>query len=166
VIIGLVDGGVRAITDRFFTVTSDGNGGVALIDSSVDSVGTVVATKATGNGDHSLVIENLSVTNSGSTVVASGSSILTGSVADTWVYGNAYVPGGPSTGAFQGGTFYTTPRPAALLTNGKYFLEAPPTYQQYGVNQVVNIKSVPGLKVYGDGKTVKIPRKRAENWTG
>jgi glucan 1,3-beta-glucosidase len=138
-------------------VTSRGDGSIALIDSSASSVGTVVATTATGNSDHSLVIENLSIINSGSTVVASGSSILTGSVADTWVYGNAYVPGGPSTGAFQGGTFYTTPRPAALLSNGKYFLMAPPTYQQYSVSQVVNVKSVSGLKVYGDGQTVKEP---------
>lgn len=29
----------------------------------------------------------------------------------------------------------------------------PPTYQEYGVDQVINIKSVPGYPVYGDGVT-------------
>ena len=30
---------------------------------------------------------------------------------------------------------------------------APPTYQDYDVGQVLNIKNVPGLPVYGDGET-------------
>jgi glucan 1,3-beta-glucosidase len=47
----------------------------------------------------------------------------------------------------------TTPRAAALLSNGKYFTMAPPTYKQYSVDQVLNIKTVAGLPVYGDGAT-------------
>lgn len=47
----------------------------------------------------------------------------------------------------------TTPRAAALLSNGKYFTMAPPTYQKYSVDQVLNIKNVAGLPVYGDGAT-------------
>lgn len=30
---------------------------------------------------------------------------------------------------------------------------APPTYQEYAVDQVINIKSVEGYPVYGDGAT-------------
>ena len=30
---------------------------------------------------------------------------------------------------------------------------APPTYQEYGTGQVLNIKNVPGIPVYGDGET-------------
>jgi glucan 1,3-beta-glucosidase len=37
------------------------------------------------------------------------------------------------------------------LQNGKYFTKAPPTYKEFAVDQFVNIKSVAGLPVFGDG---------------
>ncbi len=64
-------------------MSSSSDGSVALIDSSITTSGTGVKTLATGNGDHSLVIENLQVSSIGSTVIASGKTIVTGSVADT-----------------------------------------------------------------------------------
>jgi glucan 1,3-beta-glucosidase len=88
------------------------------------------------------------------TVTASGSSILTGSVTQTWVYGNAYVPNGPTTGAHQTGTTYTSSRSSALLaSSGKYQAFAPPTYDQYDVTEFINVKTVSGYPVYGDGAT-------------
>jgi glucan 1,3-beta-glucosidase len=52
------------------------------------------------------------------------------------------------------GQTITTPRISGLLdSNGKYFTMAPPTYQQYSVNQFVNVKDVSGVPVYGDGVT-------------
>lgn len=122
-----------------------------LIDCAASNVGIVVKTLAESTGDHSLVIENYSDGGGVSSVVtASGSCILTGSVSNTWVYGNAYGPGSSST-ARQTGTVYTTTRPASLLSNGKYLALAPRTYQEYDVTQFVNVKTVTGYTVYGDG---------------
>ena len=76
----------------FIAATNGGPGtvgSVAIIDSSASSVGTVLNTKAETTGDDSIVIENFVSANSGSTVVAGGNSILSGSVPQTWVYGNA-----------------------------------------------------------------------------
>jgi glucan 1,3-beta-glucosidase len=37
--------------------------------------------------------------------------------------------------------------------SGSYYRFAPPTYQEYDVSQFINVKSVPGIPVAGDGKT-------------
>jgi glucan 1,3-beta-glucosidase len=48
----------------------------------------------------------------------------------------------------------TTPRSASLLSSGNYFItEKPLTFQEYSVDQVLNIKTVTDLPVYGDGST-------------
>lgn len=48
----------------------------------------------------------------------------------------------------------TTSRPSALVNStGSYFTATPPTYAEYDVSQVVNVKSVPGLPVVGDART-------------
>ncbi|MCJ1300818.1 hypothetical protein MMC08_003617 [Hypocenomyce scalaris] len=88
-----------------------------------------------------------------SVVTASGNSILSGSVSNTWVYGNAYTPAGATTGSHQSGTTYTTPRPASLLSGGKYLALAAPTYQEYDVSHFINVKQVADFPVYGDGST-------------
>jgi glucan 1,3-beta-glucosidase len=135
-------------------------GSFALIDSVAQSVQTVIVTKSqnltTGGttGDDSIVINNLQTSNVGNTVVAGGVPLLKGSVPQTWVYGNAYLRGGPVTGIHDAGTTYQTPRASVLTSEGDYFTMAPPTYQQYSVDQVVNIKTVKGFPVYGDGQTV------------
>ena len=143
--------------------TSDGVGNVGsvgLIDSVAQSVQTVIATKSqnvtTGGttGDDSIVIDNLQTSNVGNTDIAGGVPILEGSVPKTWVYGNAYLRGGPVTGIHDVGTTYQTARSPVLLSGGNYFTMAPPTYQQYSVDQVVNIKTVSGFPVHGDGQTV------------
>ncbi|KAH6723019.1 putative exo-beta-1,3-glucanase [Leptodontidium sp. MPI-SDFR-AT-0119] len=133
-------------------------GSVTLIDSVAESVQVVIDTKSqivgnTTTGDASIVIDNLETKNVESTVVAGGKTILTGSVPKTWVYGNAYLPGGPVSGAHNAGVTYQTSRSPQLVAGGKYFTMAPPTYQEYSIDQVVNIKSVKDFPVYGDGQT-------------
>jgi glucan 1,3-beta-glucosidase len=88
-----------------------------------------------------------------SVVSASGISILNSDVSDTWVYGNVYTTGGPPSGSHQTGTTYAVARSASLLSNGKYLTIPPPTYSQYNVSQFINVKTVSGLPVYGDGKS-------------
>jgi glucan 1,3-beta-glucosidase len=134
-------------------------GSYALVDSEADSIDTLILTKSqtTSNsttGDDSVVIDNLRVTNVNKTVVAGDRTLLTGSVPKTWVYGNAYVKGGSVGGVHNNGVTYDTSRSPSLLAGGKYFTMAPPTYQEYSVKQVVNIKDVGGYPVYGDGQTV------------
>ena len=139
----------------------EGNvGSIALVDSVARSVQTVIATKSQNvagggtTGDDSIVIDNLQTINVDNTVVAGGTIILKGSVPKTWVYGNAYLRGGPVGGSHDAGTTYQTSRSPVLLSGGKYFTMAPPTYQQYSLDQVVNIKTVKGFPVHGDGQTV------------
>jgi glucan 1,3-beta-glucosidase len=139
-------------------------GSYALIDSIAKSVQTVILSKTqtdptTGatTGDDSIIIDNLQTSNVGKTVVAGDATLLKGSVSKTWVYGNAYLRGGPAGGVHDDGTTYQTLRSPLLVSEGNYFTMAPPTYQDYSVNQVVNIKDVKGFPVYGDGQTVSVP---------
>lgn len=134
-------------------------GSFTLIDSVAQSVGAVVVTKSqvipnSTTGDDSVVIQNLETGQVESTVVAGGVTILKGDVPETWVYGNAYLSGGPAAGVHDAGTVYQTPRSPVLLSSGKYFTMAPPTYHEYSVQQVVNIKTVKDFPVYGDGQRV------------
>jgi glucan 1,3-beta-glucosidase len=142
------------------TVGSFGNvGSFALVDSVATSVPKVIVTKSQKSGntttaDDSIIIDNLETIGCQSTVIAGESVILTGSVPRTWVYGDAFLPGVSSmAGAHDFGTTYPTNRPAALVSNGKYFTMAPPTYQQYSLQNVINVKTVEGLPVHGDGTT-------------
>lgn len=129
-------------------------GFIGLLDSTASSIGTVVKTRTEQTGDHSLVIENFSKGSGvGSVVSASGNTILSDNVANTWVYGNAYTPNGPPVGSHQIGTTYTTPKSSVLLSEGKYLTIPPPTYQEYDVSQFINVKQVSGSPVQGDGVT-------------
>jgi glucan 1,3-beta-glucosidase len=62
------------------------SGSLVVIDSSAASIGTFVKGNSNGGAGNSIILEN--VQNSGATVVLSGSTVLSGNVADTWVHGN------------------------------------------------------------------------------
>lgn len=51
------------------------------------------------------------------------------------------------------GVNFTNPRPASLAPGGKYPSKRQPTYQEYSVDQVLNIKTVATSPVKGDGVT-------------
>ena len=77
---------------------------------------------------------------------------MTGPVAagKSWIWGNVYAYGGENERAE--GKFFPSSRPRSLLDHtGSYFTLEPPTYQEYGVSRVVNVKNVTGLPVAGDG---------------
>ena len=140
-------------------------GSYVLLDSVANSVNTLIMTKTqyvngsnSTSGDDSVVIDNLSVSNVGRTVVTGNTTLLTGGVEKTWVYGNAYTQNGRIGGVHDNGVTYDTSRSPSLLAGSSFATFAPPTYQEFDVHQVVNIKNVPALPVYGDGQTVsKIP---------
>ena len=135
-------------------MTGGSVGSIILLDSTASNSGTVVSTDSESTGTHTLVIENF-VKGLGVTTVVSagGSPILNSDTADSWVYGNAYTPGGPPSGSHQTGTTYAVPRPASLLSGGKYLTVPPPTYAEVDVSQVINVKNVSDLPVFGDGQS-------------
>ncbi|RHZ59231.1 hypothetical protein CDV55_106081 [Aspergillus turcosus] len=130
------------------------SGSLTVIDSSGNSLGNmIVSSNAGGSAQNSIILENVQCTNSGSTVSLNNNAVLSGSVTNTWVHGNLY-SGGATTPAYEQGSQVTTPRANVLLgANSKYFTMAPPTYAQYSSSQFINIKTVSGLPVMGDGAT-------------
>jgi glucan 1,3-beta-glucosidase len=135
-------------------MTGGSVGSIILLDSAASNSGTVVNTNSESTGDHTLVIENFSKGDGITSVVsADGSTILNDGVSDAWVYGNVYTQGDPPTGSHQTGTTFTVPRPASLLRGGKYLTVPPPTYADVDLSEVINVKSVEGLPVFGDGKS-------------
>jgi glucan 1,3-beta-glucosidase len=135
-------------------MTTAGNpGNVILVDAkSVNSGTTIVFRESGTQGDRNeqITIENLTHDNSNPIAVNSNgvTRLAATSHVDTWVWGNA-IPG-----YFQSGTTYTTTRPGALLdSNQNYFTADAPTYAGYALDQFINVKSVSGYPVKGDGAT-------------
>jgi glucan 1,3-beta-glucosidase len=52
---------------------------------------------------------------------------------------------------FQESRTLNTPRPSSLLVDGKLFTMAPPTYGNLPADEVINVKAVTNLPVYGNG---------------
>ncbi|KAH8601170.1 putative exo-beta-1,3-glucanase [Bisporella sp. PMI_857] len=134
-------------------ITQGNAGNVVLLDSTSTNSGPAVKfyeTGTTGLRNDQVVIQNLkhdgnnpiAINSNGATKLAAASSI------DTWVWGNS-IPG-----VFVNGQSYTTTRSAALLdSSGKYFTKSAPTYAGYALDQFINVKSVTGFPVKGDGAT-------------
>lgn len=126
-------------------------GSVSIVDSTVSSCSAGVYTAVTGNGEGSLVLDNFSV-GTGAVGVKStaGETLVAGSVpaGSTWVMGNE------NPKDYQSGTTYQIDRPAALIQNGQYFTMKQPQYEDYNIDQFVNVKSVSGYTVYGDSESI------------
>ncbi|TVY51390.1 Glucan endo-1,3-beta-glucosidase BGN13.1 [Lachnellula cervina] len=133
------------------TVGNAGN--LVLLDSTSTNSGTTIQfteSSTSGGRNNQITIQTLKHDNSNPIAVNSAGQTrlaATNSV-DTWVWGNA-VPGG-----FQSGTSYTTTRSSSLLdSSGNFFTADAPTYADYALDQFVNVKSVSGYPVNGDGAT-------------
>lgn len=93
------------------------------------------------------------------TVNIGGNATLTGNVVPgtTWIRGHVYTEGesaGDAPQNFALGQVFNTSRPADLLaSNGSYSTVTPPTYADFNVSRVVNVKSVPAHPVRGDAVT-------------
>ncbi|PLB52583.1 exo-beta-1,3-glucanase [Aspergillus steynii IBT 23096] len=126
------------------------SGSLTVIDSTGADLNSLIVSGDSGNAGNAIVLENIQ--NTGTTVTLAGAVKLSGPVTDTWVHGTVYDPGNANKRRADGDSV-TTPRSQSLTPGGKYFTMPPPTYSEYGAHQVVNIKSVPGIPVYGDGST-------------
>jgi glucan 1,3-beta-glucosidase len=134
-------------------ISSGGLASLVLLDSSSINSGPVVkfrdSSNDSGGRNNQIVIENLAHDNSNSIVIDSNGNEKLKATAniDTWVWGNV------EPGTYQTGTAFQAQRQTSLLLDGKYFTKAQPTYDGYTVDQFVNVKSVPGFPVKGDGRT-------------
>lgn len=134
-------------------MTDNGLGSLVLLDSTSTNSGTVIlfhdSSHDDGNQNSQFTIENLShdsqhpiaVDSTGATRLGPASHI------DTYVWGSR-VPG-----QYETGKAFVTQRSENLLVGGKYFTKAQPTYGEYGDDDIVNVKTVPGHVVKGDGRT-------------
>ena len=93
-----------------------------------------------GDRNNQVVIENLSHDGSNPIAIDTNGNTKLGSTSkiDTWVWGNV------DPGNYQTGKTLGTSRSPSLLSNGKYFTMAQPTYGQYAADQFVNVKAVSG----------------------
>lgn len=102
-----------------------------------------------GKRNSQILIQNLSHDSDNPIAVDSDGHTKLGATdfVDTWVWGSV------TPGVYQTGTNFTTIRPDVLLSNGKFFTRAQPTYAEYASDQIVNVKAVDGYPVKGDGRT-------------
>ncbi|PWY92822.1 exo-beta-1,3-glucanase [Aspergillus heteromorphus CBS 117.55] len=126
------------------------SGSLTVIDTTGVGMNTLISTHSSNTAGNSIVLDN--ILNSGPTVSVGGNAILSGNMPDTWVHGHVYTPGDNQFQPEQG-RIVTTARTPPLLSGKNYFTMAPPTYKEYDVGQILNIKNVPGKPVLGDGQT-------------
>lgn len=93
-----------------------------------------------GPRNNQIVIENLSHSGNNPVAVASDGSVKLQRIDPdrTWIWGNV------DPGNFQKGKVLITPRSGKLLSNGKFFTKAQPTYKGFSKDGIVNVKAVSG----------------------
>lgn len=134
-------------------MTSNGAGSVVLLDVNSTNSGTVVkfydSSNDSGKRNSQIVIQNLVHDTTNDIAADSNNNVKLAATekVDTWVWGNV------TPGQYETGSNFTTSRPDALLSNGKYFTRSQPTYAEYAADQVVNVKDVADHPVKGDGST-------------
>jgi len=138
--------------------TAPGLGMFSLIDSQATNTSSLLTTFAKTNSSAahtgSLVLENIQVDNTSTTVSIANSPVLAGSIppGESWIRGNTYLRRQKQIFA---GQKQKSSRPSALInaTTYAYPTVPPPTYAEFDITQVVNIKDVASHPVKGDGIT-------------
>ena len=125
-------------------------GSLTVVDSQGSNMHTLIRSHESSKAANSIVLDN--VKNEGATVKLGDNVALYGNVWSTWVHGNLYTPGNPKMEHDKGRTGPTN-RAKALLSGKNFFTQKHPTYQEYSADDVLNVKSVQGIPVYGDGVT-------------
>lgn len=150
--ISLTGGFVAVIQNAKFDTCglgiNGGNGGppgsIIILDSTSTNSGPVIkyhdSSHDIGDRNNQIILENLSHDGSNPIAVDSNGNTKLGSSSNinTWVWGNV------DPGNYQTGKSLGTPRSSSLLSNGKYFTMAQPTYREYAADQFVNVKAVSG----------------------
>ncbi|KAL6237017.1 hypothetical protein BDW75DRAFT_249492 [Aspergillus navahoensis] len=126
------------------------SGSLTVIDSSGSGLENFLISSNFDGAGNAIILENIQ--NTGTTINLSGKAVVRGNIVNTWIRGDMYAAGNASMHRVNG-QMVTTQRSSVLLSGTKYFTKSPPTFQEYSKDQVLNIKSVPGRPVYGDGAT-------------
>jgi glucan 1,3-beta-glucosidase len=88
-------------------------------------------------------------------VKIAGTTALAGSVqpGSAWIRGNSYNAGASTPTSLKGSTVAVS-RPDVLVNStGHYYTVVQPTYADYDISNIINIKSVAAYPVAGDGST-------------
>ncbi|KAL2145165.1 hypothetical protein VTI28DRAFT_7801 [Corynascus sepedonium] len=133
-------------------IDASGSKMLNVIDTAATNTSVVVSAATTG----SLVLENVIVDDSVSATIQTNTTIvLTGSVLPNtaWIRGNIYHANSTSPHPSPSGSLIPVSRPTALINSTTYFYHTlpPPTYATTPLSSVINVKSVPGYPVAGDG---------------
>ncbi|KAJ5499508.1 Pectin lyase fold/virulence factor [Penicillium expansum] len=124
---------------------------VLLQQATFDSCGTGI--DMTSNGLGSLVLLDSTSTNTGPVIRFYDSSHDSGNRNSQFLIQNLKHDTSNAIAVDAQEKCWKTKRPAALLVGDKYFTKAQPTYQNYSTADIVNVKTVSGHTVKGDGKT-------------
>lgn len=134
-------------------MTSNALGSLVLLDSLATNTGPVVtfhdSSNDNGYQNSQFIIQNFNHDSTNPIAVDSDGKVHLAATAhvDTWLWGSLVE------GAYETGATHSTQRPAPLLVNDKYFTKKQPTYAEFSKEDVVNVKTVPGYTVKGDGVT-------------
>ncbi|KAJ5931044.1 Pectin lyase fold/virulence factor [Penicillium verhagenii] len=148
----LIQGALFESCGTGINMTSNGLGSLVLLDSTIKNSGPAVrfhdSSHDTGNQNSQLLIQNLEHDGTNPIAVDSDGRIRLAANPhiDTWLWGSLVE------GQYEQGATHKTQRAANLLVNDKFFTKPQPTYTEYGTADVVNVKSVPGFPVKGDGR--------------
>ncbi|KAF2671194.1 glycoside hydrolase family 55 protein [Microthyrium microscopicum] len=118
--------------------TATGTAHFNLIDSTAKN--TKVVFSGAGSAVNTVALQNVKV--DATTVRIGGASSLTGSVAagQTWLKGGKYAAGAAGK-SVSPGELIPTPRGANLVdSTGAFVTVVPPTYKEFTVDQVINVK--------------------------
>jgi glucan 1,3-beta-glucosidase len=121
-------------------------GSVTLFDSTFTNVPVAILTAWTTSSSPatagSLVMENIALNNVPVAVKGPSGTMLAGTTGSTtiaaWGNGHGYTPSGPNEFA---GPITPNPRPAALLSNGRYYTRSKPQYENLPASSFLSVRS-------------------------
>ncbi|KAF2016131.1 glycoside hydrolase family 55 protein [Aaosphaeria arxii CBS 175.79] len=128
-------------------------GSAVIVDSDITNCDTFVDMAWTPNakpiGAGQLILENIELTNVGTAVKGSNTTVLPGGTTTitAWGQGNKYTPNGPE--KFQG-PLTPAKRPSELLNGNKYWAVVKPQYERLPLSTFISARTA-GAK--GDGRT-------------
>ncbi|KAK4100480.1 glycoside hydrolase family 55 protein [Parathielavia hyrcaniae] len=121
-------------------------GSVTLLDSTFTNVPVAILTAWTRDSNPrtagSLVMENIGLNNVAVAVKGPGGTMLAGTAGSmtvgAWGNGHSYTPSGPVEFA---GAVAPNPRPAVLLSNGRYYTRSKPQYENLPAASFLSVRS-------------------------
>ncbi|CAL5866717.1 uncharacterized protein PFLUO_LOCUS927 [Penicillium psychrofluorescens] len=147
----LIQGAIFNDCGTGINMTENSLGSLVLLDSTSMNSGPVIrfydSSNDPGGRNNQFTIQNLAHDTDGPIAVDAEGNVRLPATrhVDTWNWGTI------APGRYQTGGSWSTTRSESLLVDGKYFTKMQPTYGDFNSDQIVNVKTVPGYPVSGDG---------------